>query len=145
MYTSTFFYCGTIQVLVDSFTPWPLYPHRKTCWYPMHKKLGRPQKWFGCFGEQTNHLTLLAFKPQYCGCTACNQLIYYVVWYEVNGSRQLQDEENCNLRCLTNFAWKILWEEATLEFLAQMVGNVKMRLFEQEFVNCTEIAQDKIK
>jgi len=42
----------------------PLYPQGKSPWYPMNRRLGRPQSWSGCGGEETNSQPLLGLKPQ---------------------------------------------------------------------------------
>jgi len=31
--------------------------------YPLIRRLGVPQSWSGCFGEETNILALLGFEP----------------------------------------------------------------------------------
>jgi hypothetical protein len=127
---------GTKCIWVISFTPWLLYPHRKTCWYPLHRRFGGPQRWFGCSEEQINLLTLLGIKPQFHGCTACNQLIHYILWYEVNGSRKVHNEELHNLWRLPSFAWKILREENTWEFWHRWEDNVKMHITEVGMGTC---------
>jgi hypothetical protein len=38
-----------------SFTPRPLYPQRKSPWYPLDRKLGGPQSRFGRGGEEKNY------------------------------------------------------------------------------------------
>jgi predicted DCC family thiol-disulfide oxidoreductase YuxK len=35
-----------------NFMPWPLYLWGKTPWYPLNRRLGVPQSWRGCFGEE---------------------------------------------------------------------------------------------
>jgi len=29
-----------------------LYPQVKGLWYPLHRRLGGPQSWYGCFGKR---------------------------------------------------------------------------------------------
>jgi hypothetical protein len=40
-----------------------LYPWGKTNQYPVNRRLGGPQTWFGHFVEETNLLPLLGIKP----------------------------------------------------------------------------------
>jgi len=35
--------------------PWPLYSQRKSPWYPLDRRLGRPQSWSGYGGEMNSH------------------------------------------------------------------------------------------
>jgi len=35
-----------------SFTPWLLYPQGKSPWYPLDRRLGRPQSWSESGGEK---------------------------------------------------------------------------------------------
>jgi hypothetical protein len=44
---------------VFSFTPLPLYPQGKSPWYPLDRRLGGPQSWSGCSGEEKNSQSLL--------------------------------------------------------------------------------------
>jgi len=32
--------------------PQPLYPQGKNPWYPLDRRLGRPQSWSGCSGKE---------------------------------------------------------------------------------------------
>jgi hypothetical protein len=40
-----------------NFMPWPLYLWGKNPWYPLNRRLGVPQSWSGCFGEEENPLS----------------------------------------------------------------------------------------
>jgi hypothetical protein len=44
---------GTRWRWVASFTPRPLYSRGKSPWYPLNRRLGGPQSWAGCGGEET--------------------------------------------------------------------------------------------
>jgi len=48
---------------VVSFTLRPLYPQRYNPWYPLDRKLGGPQSWSGCSGEEKNSHSLPGLKP----------------------------------------------------------------------------------
>jgi hypothetical protein len=37
-----------------SFMPQPLYPQRRSSQYPMDRRLGGPQRMYGCSGEEKN-------------------------------------------------------------------------------------------
>jgi hypothetical protein len=54
---------GTRWRCVVNFTPQPLYPHGKSPWYSLNKKLGAPQSHSGCGGEEKNSQVLLGIKP----------------------------------------------------------------------------------
>jgi hypothetical protein len=43
--------------------PWLLYPHGNCSWYPLDKRLGRPQSLSGHSGEEKNSQPLLGLKP----------------------------------------------------------------------------------
>jgi hypothetical protein len=58
-----FFDLGTGWRCVDSFTPRPLYPQGKISWYPLYRRLGRPQSRSGCGGEEKNSQALLGIEP----------------------------------------------------------------------------------
>jgi hypothetical protein len=45
------------------FTPWPLYPQGKSPWYPLDRRLGRPQSQSGRGSEEENSQPLLGLKP----------------------------------------------------------------------------------
>jgi hypothetical protein len=45
---------GTRWRWVVSFTLWPLYPQRRSPWYPLDRRLGGPQSCSGCGGEEKN-------------------------------------------------------------------------------------------
>jgi len=45
-----------------SFMPQPLYPQGKSPWYPLDRRLGEPQSWSGCGGEEKNSQPLLGLK-----------------------------------------------------------------------------------
>jgi hypothetical protein len=47
---------------VISFTPQPLYPHRKSPWYPLDRRLSGPQHQSGCSGEEKISQLLLGLK-----------------------------------------------------------------------------------
>jgi hypothetical protein len=46
-----------------SFTPWLLYPQRKSPWYPSDRKLGGPQNCSRCGGEEKNSQPLPELEP----------------------------------------------------------------------------------
>jgi hypothetical protein len=48
---------------VVSFTPRPLYPQGKNPWYPLDRRLGRPQSRSERGGEEKNSQPLPGFKP----------------------------------------------------------------------------------
>jgi len=48
---------------VVSFTPWPLYPHVKSPWYPLDRRLGGPQSRSGRGGEEKNSQPLPGLEP----------------------------------------------------------------------------------
>jgi hypothetical protein len=52
---------------VVSFTPRPLYPQGKTPWYPLDRRLGRPQGPSGLSGEDKNYIPFksLVFNKQF--------------------------------------------------------------------------------
>jgi len=41
----------------------PLYTQGKSPWYPLERRLGGPQSWYGCSGVQKNSQPLLKLKP----------------------------------------------------------------------------------
>jgi hypothetical protein len=43
--------------------PWPLYPQVKNPWYPLDRRLGWPQIWAGCSGEEKNSQPLSGLEP----------------------------------------------------------------------------------
>jgi len=50
---------------VVSFTRWPFYPQRRSLLYPLNKRMGGSQSWFGCSGKEKKvpSLPLLGIKP----------------------------------------------------------------------------------
>jgi len=44
---------------VVGFTPCPLYPQGKSPHYPLERRLGGPQSWAGCGGEEENPIIAL--------------------------------------------------------------------------------------
>jgi hypothetical protein len=54
---------STRQKQVVSFTPWPLYPQRKSPWYPLDRRLGGPHSWSGHGGEGINSYPLSGPEP----------------------------------------------------------------------------------
>jgi hypothetical protein len=52
VYLHLFFDLGTSSWWVVSFTPRALYPQGKSPWYPLDRRLGGPQSWSGCEGEE---------------------------------------------------------------------------------------------
>jgi hypothetical protein len=54
IYLQAFFDLGTRWRWVASFTPRPLYPQKKSPWYPLDRKLGGFQSRSGRGGEEKN-------------------------------------------------------------------------------------------
>jgi hypothetical protein len=54
---------GTRWRWVVSFTPWPLYPQRKSPWYPLNRRLGGTQSRFERSGEEKNSQPLPGIEP----------------------------------------------------------------------------------
>jgi hypothetical protein len=52
-----------ILELVVNFTPRPLYPHRKSPWYPLDRMPGGIQSRSGRGGEEKNSQTLAGLEP----------------------------------------------------------------------------------
>jgi hypothetical protein len=50
--------------LVVSFTPRTLYPHGKSPWYPLDRRLGGPQSRSGRGGEEKNSYPLPGLEPR---------------------------------------------------------------------------------
>jgi hypothetical protein len=48
---------------VISFTSWLLHPQGKSPWYPLDRRLGGPQSWSGCSGEEINFHRVLGLDP----------------------------------------------------------------------------------
>jgi hypothetical protein len=63
---------------VDSFVLWPLYPRGKIRRYPLDRRLGGPQNWSECFGEETNLLNLPRIKPWYHGRPTHTWSLYWL-------------------------------------------------------------------
>ena len=42
-----------------------LYPRGNNSWYTLNRRLGEPQSWSGCFGEEINLLPLPGTKPHF--------------------------------------------------------------------------------
>jgi hypothetical protein len=54
---------GTRWRWVVSFTTRPLYPQRKSLWYPLDRRLGGPQSRPGYGGEEKNSQPLPGLEP----------------------------------------------------------------------------------
>jgi hypothetical protein len=54
---------GTRWRCVISFMPQLLYYQGKSPWYPMDRRLGKPQNWSGHSGEEKNSQPLLGLEP----------------------------------------------------------------------------------
>jgi hypothetical protein len=54
---------GTRWMCVVSFTPLPLYPHGKSFWYPLDRRLNGLWSQSGCGGEDKNSQPLSGLKP----------------------------------------------------------------------------------
>jgi hypothetical protein len=61
---------GTRWRWVVSFTSRPLYPQGKSRWYPLDRRLGGPQSWYGRGGEEKNSQPLPGLKPTIIQLTA---------------------------------------------------------------------------
>jgi len=48
---------------VVSFMPWLLYPHGKSPWYPLDRRLGGTQSCSGCGGEEKNSQPTPGIEP----------------------------------------------------------------------------------
>jgi hypothetical protein len=75
-------YSGMWHYVVNAFVTlaldgceWSLYPLRKNCQYPLHRRLYTPQSKFGCWVEEKNLLLLLGIEPQFLRCPAHNLVI----------------------------------------------------------------------
>jgi hypothetical protein len=55
---------GTRFRWVVSFTPRPIYPQRKSTWYPLDRRLGGSQSRSGRGGEEKNSQSLPGFEPR---------------------------------------------------------------------------------
>jgi hypothetical protein len=55
---------GTSRRRVVSFTPRPLYPQRKSPWYPLDRRLGGPQSRSGRGGEEKNSQHPSGIEPR---------------------------------------------------------------------------------
>jgi hypothetical protein len=54
---------GTTERWVVSFTSRPLYPQEKSPCYQLYRRLGRPQSWPRCGGEEKNSQLLPGLEP----------------------------------------------------------------------------------
>jgi hypothetical protein len=76
---------GTRCRWVVSFTPWPLYSHGNSPWYPLHRWLGGPQSQSGRGGEEKNSQPLLGLEHTiiqsiaHCCTTELSQLIVSLI------------------------------------------------------------------
>jgi hypothetical protein len=65
-HSSTILDLGTRWRWVVSFTPRPVYSRGNSPRYPLDRRLGRPQSWFGHCGVETNVLSLPGIEPRPC-------------------------------------------------------------------------------
>jgi hypothetical protein len=66
---------GTRWRGVVSFMPQPLYPQGNSPWYPLDRRLGRPQSPSGHDDEEKNSQSLPGIKPQNPDCPAHSPVI----------------------------------------------------------------------
>jgi hypothetical protein len=59
-----------------SFAPRPLYPQGKSPWYPLDRRLGRPQSRSGRGGKEKNSQPLPEIEPRSSDRQACSQSLY---------------------------------------------------------------------
>jgi len=72
--------------------PWPFDDQGMSLWYPLSRRLGGPQSWYGHFGEEKNPLSLARIKPRLLS-PWCNHYIDYIVL----GSVMRLDSSECRL------------------------------------------------
>jgi hypothetical protein len=101
-YSSTILNPGTRWRKVVSFTLLPLCPQGKSPRFPLDRRLGGPQSWPECCGEQKNLLPLAGIEPQFHGHPASSPSLYQLSW------------QNCIQHDLMDLRWSpyncIQWE-----------------------------------
>jgi hypothetical protein len=74
---------GTRWRWVVSFTPRPLYPKKKSPWYPLDRRLGGPQSRSGRGGEEKNSQTPPGIEPPNSDRSARSQARYRLSYHGI--------------------------------------------------------------